>query len=148
MRVAFSNSLPKCRRGRLLISGVLMEGEQFHNWLLDVGYNLGFGLTDVFEYLKKLDIKNLDGIILTHPHPDHYWNLKYVFQKFNVETFCHSYMDKPKKLINKINSLKYDDRVMVPLKNFREKNGKVLNVALRINELKKTIIFIAMIILI
>lgn len=104
---------------------------------MDVGYNLGFGLTDVVEYLKKLDIKNLDGIILTHPHPDHYWNLKYVFQKFNVEKFCHSYMDKPKKLINKINSLKYDDRVMVPLKNFREKNGKVLNVALRINELKK-----------
>lgn len=109
------------------------DGNQFHNWLVDVGYNLGFGLTDVTQYLKKLDVKNLDGIILTHPHPDHYWNLKYVLNN-NVKNFYHSYMSDPVKLIDKINSFRYEERVTKPVNSFK---GEKINVATHISQSHK-----------
>ncbi len=110
------------------------DGNQFHNWLVDAGYNFGFGLTDVTQYLKKLDIKDLNGIVLTHPHPDHYWNLKYVFNEFKVEKFYHSYMDTPVKLIDKINSLNYNTRVTQPKDKFQ---GDKINVATKISNLNQ-----------
>ena len=54
--------------------------------------------TDVVQYIKSLmgeEEKNkeekitINGVILTHPHHDHYWNMKDVFNNFNVEKFFY-----------------------------------------------------------
>lgn len=54
--------------------------------------------TDVVQYIKSLMGKEeenkeekitINGVILTHPHHDHYWNMKDVFNNFNVENFFY-----------------------------------------------------------
>ena len=89
-------------------------------WLVDAGYNLGLGITDITRYLPEIGIKELSGLILTHPHPDHYWNLKYIFEKFNPKKFYFSYLDPPVGIIDKLNSLQYKSRVEEPIKKFQK----------------------------
>ena len=54
--------------------------------------------TDVVQYIKSLMGKEeenkeekitIKDVILTHPHHDHYWNMKDVFNNFNVENFFY-----------------------------------------------------------
>ena len=54
--------------------------------------------TDVVQYIKSLmreteenkeEKITINGVILTHPHHDHYWNMKDVFTNFNVENFFY-----------------------------------------------------------
>ena len=94
-------------------------------WLIDAGYNINFGITDVTKYLPEVGIKEkLDGMILTHPHPDHYWNLKYVLKRFKPEKFYYSYLSDPVGIIDRMNTLQYDSRVTKPLEDFRKDNGE------------------------
>ena len=91
-------------------------------WLVDAGYNLGLGIIDITKYLPEIGVEELSGLVLTHPHPDHYWNIKYIFEKFNPKKFYFSYLDPPVNIIDKLNALQYKSRVEEPIKKFKEKN--------------------------
>lgn len=67
---------------------VLIQGS--HNILIDGGGSL-FGSFDVgrnitLPYLEKHGIRNLDLVILTHDHEDHYKGLIPVMEKLNIST--------------------------------------------------------------
>lgn len=61
---------------------VTCEGK---NILIDAGeiniYNF------VNEYLRKMKVKNLDQLILTHQHSDHVGCMSYIVEEFNVKSF-------------------------------------------------------------
>ena len=70
--------------------------------------------TDVVRYIKSLmgqEEKNkeekitINGVILTHPHHDHYWNMKDVFNNFNVEKFFYY------KKIEDYQNIKFEDYI-------------------------------------
>ena len=70
--------------------------------------------TDVVQYIKSLmgeTEKNkeekitINGVILTHPHHDHYWNMKDVFTNFDVEKFFYY------KKIEDYQNIKFEDYI-------------------------------------
>ena len=70
--------------------------------------------TDVVQYIKSLMGKEeenkeekitINGVILTHPHHDHYWNMKDVFNNFNVEKFFYY------KKIEDYQNIKFEDYI-------------------------------------
>ena len=70
--------------------------------------------TDVVQYIKSLmgkEEKNkeekitINGVILTHPHHDHYWNMKDVFNNFKVEKFFYY------KKIEDYQNIKFEDYI-------------------------------------
>lgn len=87
--------------------------------------------TDVVQYIKSLmgkEEKNkeekitINGVILTHPHPDHYWNMKEVFDNFNINKFFYYKMREDYKemsLVDKFNCLQYEERVVAFMKAFK-----------------------------
>ena len=93
------------------------------SWLVDAGYCLSRGITDVTNYLPEVNIKKLNGVILTHAHNDHYWNLKYIFKKFDPEKFYHSYDHGIKAPIDRIEKIQYESRLTEPIKNFKQSKG-------------------------
>ena len=70
--------------------------------------------TDVVQYIKSLMGKEeenkeekitINGVILTHPHHDHYWNMKDVFTNFDVEKFFYY------KKIEDYQNIKFEDYI-------------------------------------
>ena len=70
--------------------------------------------TDVVQYIKSLMGKGeenkeekitINGVILTHPHHDHYWNMKDVFNNFDVEKFFYY------KKIEDYQNIKFEDYI-------------------------------------
>ena len=70
--------------------------------------------TDVVQYIKSLMGKEeenkeekitINGVILTHPHHDHYWNMKNVFTNFDVEKFFYY------KKIEDYQNIKFEDYI-------------------------------------
>lgn len=52
------------------------------NFLIDTGDKDNFRKVD--EFLSVLNIKNIDYLILTHPHDDHIYNSPYILKKIGV----------------------------------------------------------------
>ena len=70
--------------------------------------------TDVVQYIKSLMGKEeenkeekitINDVILTHPHHDHYWNMKDVFNNFKVEKFFYY------KKIEDYQNIKFEDYI-------------------------------------
>ena len=90
--------------------------------------------TDVVQYIKSLMGKEeenkeekitIKDVILTHPHHDHYWNMKDVFNNFNVEKFFYyrkieDYQNI--KFEDYISSLQYKKRIEPFYSNEHGKN--------------------------
>lgn len=52
------------------------------NLLIDTGSKSS--KKDLFHYLEKTGIKNLDYIVATHPHEDHIGNMGYIINKYGI----------------------------------------------------------------
>lgn len=70
--------------------------------------------TDVVQYIKSLMGKEeehkeekitINGVILTHPHHDHYWNMKDVFTNFDIENFFYY------KKVEDYQNIKFEDYI-------------------------------------
>ena len=57
------------------------------------------------EEENKEEKITINGVILTHPHHDHYWNMKDVFNNFNVEKFFYY------KKIEDYQNIKFEDYI-------------------------------------
>ena len=66
--------------GGFLIPGPAAEREG----RFDVGAEV------VVPYLKRLGLRKIDAVLLSHPHPDHFGGLKAVFENFPVGEFWWS----------------------------------------------------------
>lgn len=92
-------------------------------WLVDAGFCLKHGITDVTKYLPEVGIDTLYGVILTHAHTDHYWKLKYIFERFNPKKFYRSYDHGVKSLLDIYEKISYTGRYIKPLQKFMSVNG-------------------------
>ena len=107
-----------------------------HVWMVDAGYNFQRGITDFEKYFTSLKFKDmesvdqlndnkahlLDGFILTHAHPDHYWNFPDVIKLLRPKTVYHSYLSKGQLgFIYSFNTLKKQSRLIDPLKDLENK---------------------------
>ena len=122
------------------------EGEETKAFIIDAGEGMSLRKekTDIVKKLKDIGIKEVEGFVLTHPHFDHFWNMKYIFENFTEKSFG----DKIKKFYyntlcedydsisfeDYISSIKYDSKVITTLKrkygeNYNDnkdfKSGKV-----------------------
>jgi len=95
------------------------------SWLIDVGYSLGAS-TDITKYLPDIGVTKLSGVILTHTHSDHFWNLKYIIndKKLDPDKFYYSYLDAPKTLKEKYDAMCYESRVKEPIETFQKSKEK------------------------
>lgn len=73
--------------------------------------------------MPEINIKKLSGVILTHAHADHYWNFKYIFEKFSPEKFYHSYDHGIKTTIDRIEKIQYKSRLTEPIEKFKNSKG-------------------------
>lgn len=62
---------------------ILLESEN-HFAMIDTGYQ--HQLEQIKDYFKKLQIKELDFIIITHFHKDHYGSLEYLLDDYKIKT--------------------------------------------------------------
>lgn len=92
-------------------------------WLVDAGFSLKSGITDVTKYLPEIEITTLYGALLTHAHNDHYWKFKYIFEQFNPQTFYQSYDRGVTKLIDRYEKIGYASRFKEPLEKFKSERG-------------------------
>ncbi len=64
---------------------IFIEFPDEKNILIDTG-NAVTGI-NVYNYLKKLKIKKIDHLIITHPHPDHFGGMFALTQLYEVQHF-------------------------------------------------------------
>jgi len=79
------------------------------------------GKDEVILVKEKQGKINIETFILTHPHPDHYWNMKEVFDNFNINKFFYYKMREDYKemsLVDKFNCLQYEERVVAFMNAF------------------------------
>ena len=60
------------------------------NILIDAGETNLYNFVN--EYLKKLNVKDIDQLILTHPHSDHVGCMSYIVDEFNIRSFMMPYL--------------------------------------------------------
>ncbi|HPD60512.1 MAG TPA: MBL fold metallo-hydrolase, partial [Thermodesulfobacteriota bacterium] len=60
---------------------MLIDGGGFPNGDFDTGKNI------VAPFLLRQGIWHIDYLVLTHPHPDHYYGLRYVAKNFSIKEF-------------------------------------------------------------
>ena len=67
----------------------LVRAPHGRNVLIDAGCEAepGAGRQKTVAMLKKLNVRSLDYVILTHPHPDHGGGLKEIFEDFSVRNY-------------------------------------------------------------
>ena len=57
---------------------MLIDGGGFPNGDFDTGKNI------VAPFLLKQGVLHIDYLVLTHPHPDHYYGLRYIAKNFSI----------------------------------------------------------------
>ncbi len=85
------------------------------NILIDAGETNLYNFVN--EYLKKLHVKDIDQLILTHPHSDHVGSMSYIVDEFNIKSFIMPYLKE-----DMVPTFKSYERLLVSLD---KKNIKV-----------------------
>lgn len=67
---------------------ILLEFPSGSSLLIDAG--VGWYVEFILNYLEARGIKKLDGLLLTHPHQDHYGGMKEVVERIPVQMFFHN----------------------------------------------------------
>jgi len=91
---------------------VLIDGGGFPHGDFDTGKNI------VVPFLLRQGVWKIDYLVLTHPHPDHYYGLRYITKNFSIGEFwtngdtvddpcfleLRKTLDQKKAIIRKLNS--------------------------------------------
>lgn len=130
-------------------STLIIEKHNQLNILIDTGES---GYNDIIIFLKKLGIKRLDLVIITHPDSDHFGMLKEISNEFKIKKIIKSkYDNKTKNYIKKnipIISASPKDKIkyknisiefISPIKDYNDTNNNSL--VFKLSFYQKTILF-------
>jgi competence protein ComEC len=100
---------------------VLLEFPGGRTLLVDAG--VGWDVDTIVNYLEARGIRHLDGMLLTHPHYDHYGGLESVTNRVDVKQFFSNGVDNPASKYQEVLALL--DEKQVPRRILRR--GDTLN---------------------
>lgn len=128
-----SNIELNCKQNKLKIhfidvgegDSIFIEFPDNKNVLIDTG-NVISG-TNVYNYLKKIKIKKIDNLIITHPHPDHYGGVFLVAQFFKIDNFYDNSEDINKEIEKNDFYRWYNDFFRMDNRYRSLKKGDILN---------------------
>lgn len=95
----YFNLKNKCSFVNVKVGDVTLIRERFNNKviLIDTGKS-----DEIINYLKKVGIKKIDYLIISHPDEDHFGQLKNLLDNFRVkQVMISEYDNKTKEFVNK-----------------------------------------------